>query len=360
MTRIRLGRLAVAGLAVALTFASDAGARAQSTKTQNPDARASAEYAQIAQMISKYKRITFPGGNQGPSNPGARTTHVATGTVSSGFIQAKQALHKATAQTVRAVHLSTKQASTSSIQQLGSSSTGMGVEFDWDRSQQACLVGLAINASDPLGVAIGGLKAGDKVEILRATGVCTFDKDTGHPFLASPIGLLGEGTQDAIDAFVGTEFDNVIQSATQDLQTAAKGTGKGTMPRDPYGIEPGSNKYGLSEGGVVVIMPQAGGIYYGGSDHASLPHVFGQARGLPVLLTSYASISPLYFLGHTVPNGGAVCSADGVAYVLAWDFAYADNAGTYQVVVRLTQGGGGTSPSPSASPAVAKKAKASR
>ncbi len=108
-----------------------------------------------------------------------------------------------------------------------------------------------------------------------------------------------------------------------------------------------------------MIMPQAGGIYYGGSDHATLPHVFGQARGLPVMLTSYTN-TPLYFLGHTVPNGSAVCQADGVAYVLAWDFAYGDNAGTYQVVVRLTQGGGSTSPLPSASPAVAKKARTTR
>jgi hypothetical protein len=358
MTRIRFGQLAVAGLAVALTFALDARARAQSAKSQNPEARARAEYAQIEQMISKYRRITFQTANAASGSAGTRSAHVATGAVS-GFIQAKQALHSATAQTVQAVHLSTNQPSTSSIIQVGNVPSGMGTEFDWDRSQQACLLGIAINASDPLGVAIGGLKAGDKVEILRATGVCSFDKDTGHPLLASLIGLLGEGTQDAIDAFVGTEFDNVIKSATTDLQNAAKGSGKGTMLRDPYGIEPGSNKYGLSEGGVVVMMPQAGGIYYGGSDRASLPHVFGQARGLPALLKPYTN-TPLYFLGHAVPNGGAVCQADGVAYVLAWDFNYGDNAGTYQVVVRLTQGGASTSPLPSASPAVAKKARASR
>ena len=150
-----------------------------------------------------------------------------------GFLQLKQVLHKATGERVQAVKLSTNQSSTSSIIQLGSSPTGTGVEFDWDRSQPACLVGMAINASDTLGVAIGGLKAGDKVEVLRATGICTFDKDTGHPLLASLIGLLGEGTQDAIDAFVGTEFDNVIKSATTDLQTRPKGRAKGQCSAIP-------------------------------------------------------------------------------------------------------------------------------
>jgi hypothetical protein len=356
MTRIRFGRLAVSGLTVALTLALGARASAQAKKTQTPDAQARAQFSAISQQILKSKRISLP-----TANNAAGSSKVVVQGSANGFLQLKQVLLKATAQRVAAVNLSTNQPSTSSIMQIGSSSNGTGQEFDWDRSQPACLVGMAINAADQLGVAIGGLKAGDKVEIIRATGVCTFDKDTGNPLLASLIGLLGEGTQDAIDAFVGTEFDNVIQSATTDLQNAAKGSGKGTMQRDPYGIFPGSNSYGLSEGGLVVMMPQAGGIYYSGSGgstaRASLPHVFGQARGLPADLAPYANIIPLYFLGHTVPNGGAVCQTDGVAYVLAWDWAYGDNAGTYQVVVRLTRGNGSFSPSPSATPAVVKKAR---
>ncbi len=220
MTRVRFGRLARAGLAVTLTLALGARASAQSTKTQNPDARARAQFAGISGQINKAKRIAL-----GTMSPPPKTG------AANGFLQLKQVLHKATAQRVPAVRLSTDQSSTSSIITVGNAAAGMGVEFDWDRSQQACLLGLAINASDTLGVAIGGLKAGDKVEVLRATGVCTFDKDTGHPLLASLIGLLGEGTQDAIDQFVGTEFDNVIKSATTDLQNAAKGSGKGTMAR---------------------------------------------------------------------------------------------------------------------------------
>jgi hypothetical protein len=355
MLRIRYGRLAVAGLTVALTLTLGTRARAQTKKTQTPDAQARAEFSAISQQILKSKRISLGTA----SKPGVSAAVAVNGSAN-GFLQLKQVLHKATAQRVQAVQLSTNQSSTSSIIQVGSAAVGLGVEFDWDRSQQACLVGMAINASDTLGVAIGGLKAGDKVEVLRATGICTFDKDTGHPLLASLIGLLGEGTQDAIDAFVGTEFDNVIKSATTDLQNAAKGSGKGTMQRDPYGIVPGSNSYGLDEGGLVVMMPQAGGIYYSGGGHspasASLPHVFGQARGLPADLAPYANIIPLYFLGHSVPNGGAVCQNDGVAYVLAWDWAYGDNAGTYQVVVRLTRGNGSASPPPS-TPAVVRKAR---
>jgi hypothetical protein len=46
MTRIRFGRLAVAGLAVALTFAAAMPVRAHSAKSQNPEAHARAESAQ--------------------------------------------------------------------------------------------------------------------------------------------------------------------------------------------------------------------------------------------------------------------------------------------------------------------------
>ncbi len=336
-------------------------ARAQAKKTQNPDAQARAQFSAISQQILKSKRISLGT----VSNAAGSSKKVTVNGSANGFLQLKQVLQKATAQRVAAVNLSTNQASTSSIIQVGSAAAGLGVEFDWDRSQQACLLGMAINAADTLGVAIGGLKAGDKVEVVQATGVCTFDKDTGNPLLSSLIGLLGDGAEAVVDAESGsTQFNSTIQSATQTLQTLAKGSGKGTMPRDPFGIVQGSNSYGLDEGGVVVMMPQAGGIYYSGGGHspasARLPHVFGQARGLPADLAPYANIVPLYFLGHTVPNGGAVCQTDGVAYVLAWDWNYSDNAGTYQVVVRLTRGNGSASPLPSATPAVVRKARTTR
>jgi hypothetical protein len=43
----------------------------------------------------------------------------------------------------------------------------MGKMYSWDRSQQACLLAICVNASDPYGVAINGLKKGDVVTVLN-------------------------------------------------------------------------------------------------------------------------------------------------------------------------------------------------
>ncbi len=68
---------------------------------------------------------------------------------------------------------------------------------------------------------------------------------------------------------------------------------------------------------------------------------------------------PFFFLGHNVPNVGT-CSTGGVAYILAWDSVFTDNAGSYQLFVKLTRGGASPSPSAPASPAVARKARTGR
>jgi hypothetical protein len=340
MTRIRFGRLAVAGLTVALTFAAATHVRA--------DAKA---FNALEAAINKSHHIALNAGN---------------------YTQLAQSLHGTTPRTVRPINLATNQpsASNSSLTLMGNNLT-MGKMYSWDRSQQACLLAICVNASDPYGVAINGLKKGDVVTVLNPVGVCGFSKDTGHPFLSSLIGLLGEGAEDAVEALEGTtQFNNVIQSATQDLQNACKATGAPEKLRDPFGIQPGTSGFGLEEGGLVVMMPQAGGIYYSGDSNnrsvwATQPRSITAARGCPAYLgpprgtVVNVNTLPLFFVGHNAPNSG-VCTTDGTAYILAWDFAYGDNTGTYQLVVRVTQGSASAPPSVSSSPAVARKARTTR
>jgi hypothetical protein len=379
MTRIRFGRLAATGLAIALTFAAAMHVRA--------DAKT---FKAIQSAISRSGHIPITGSTQTRQSGAATTTSALA-----HYIQLKQALHSGTARTVPAVRAATRDASGSQITQIGSPPTGYGSVFQWDRSQPSCLLLIFVNPADTTGVAIAGLSKGDKVQVLGATGLCSFSKDTGNPLLSSIITLVADGAADAVSIFApgggggsgaasggtgsgttgsggksgsGSGASSAVQAIEQtgkDLAGLFKGTGAAEKFRDPFGLDPGTHGYALEEGGVVVCMPQGNGLYYS-SDHdhrnfwASNPPAMGQARRLPAGYSSLASNPPFFFLGQNA-NNTAYCQTDGIAYLLAWDFAYGDNAGFYEVWVQLTQGPSiGTSPAAPASPAVARKARASR
>ena len=351
MTRIRFGRLAATGLALAVSFAAATHARADNNAVINA----------IEAAIKKNGRIPFGGttANQTPRGA-AKKAAGSTGGSNSSYLQLAGQLHKATPQRLRAVSRATSQPSTSSVTTVGTAPSGFGKEFDWDRSQPVCLLCVFLNAADPLGVSITGLQQGDTIQVLSASGICSFAKSSGDPTLSSIIGLVAEGAEGAVDALTGsTAANSTIQDAAQFAQSFLKG-GAAEMFRDPFGVEPSSGAVACEQGGVVVCLPQAEGTYYSGDGShrnlwASMPHAIGQARGLPSVYQSMSNNPPFFFLGHNVTNVGN-CTTSGVAYILAWDSIFPDNSGSYQLFVKLTRGGSSsTSPTAPASPAVARK-----
>jgi hypothetical protein len=353
MTRIRFGRLTTVGLAVALTLA-----------TTHVRADSKQAIAAIEAAIKKNGRIPFGGTPAHQTSGAAKNAAGSTGGVNSSYLKLARSLHKATPQRLRAVSRATNQSSTSTVVTVGTAPSGFGKEFDWDRSQPSCLVAVFINVADPLGVSITGLQAGDTIQIMSASGICSFSKSSGDPTLSSIIGLVADGTEAVVDAETGsTSANSAISDAAQFAQGFLKG-GAAEMFRDPFGVEPSSGGISCEQGGVVVCLPQGEGTYYSGDGShrtlwATMPRAIGQARTLPSVYQSMSNNPPFFFLGHNVPNVGT-CTTGGVAYILAWDSVFTDNAGSYQLFVKLTRGGASTSPSAPASPAVARKARTGR
>ena len=346
MTRIRFRRFRVAGLAVALTFAATTHVRA--------------DFKAIQGAISRSARIPLSATPANQTRGSART--VAKGGTNATFLQLKQSLTGHTAQTVRAVKLATGQPSNSTLTTVGSPPSGFGTVFNWDRSQQSALLVIFVNAADPLGVSITGLQPGDMIQVKSASGTASFSKDTGNSIASSIVGFVADGTAAVVSALDPTSKNvgSEIEDAGKQVQSLFKGSGAAEKFRDPFGVEPSSHGYGLQEGGVVVCMPQGGGTFYSAdSNHrsywATMPHAIDQPRGLPTVYQSQSSNAPFFFIGQTSPNA-AVCQSNNPAYILAWDFAYADNAGTYTVYVQLTQGGSSSNPGP-APPIFKSKAK---
>jgi len=343
MTRIRFGRFAVAGLAVALTFAAATHVRA--------------DFKSIQAAITKSARIPFPAASAtSVSQPHSGSAKKATATVSpSGatFLQLKQSLTGHKAQRVPAIKLTTGQQSTSTVDQVGSPPAGTGTTFNWDRSTPSVLLVVFVNAADPLGVSITGLQTGDQVQITGASGLASFSKNTGNSTLSSFLGLVADGTAAVVGALVpGAQVSQPIEAAGQQAANlfGAVGDNSPGKLRDAFGVEPSTHGYGLEEGGVVVCMPQGNGAYYSSDPNhrsywASMPSAVGQPRGLPSVYKSESSLVPFFFIGQQNTNT-AICQSNNPLYLLAWDFAYGDNIGYYEVVVQLTQANAIPAPPP--------------
>jgi hypothetical protein len=386
MSRIRISGLAATGLAIALTSAAATQVRAD-VKT----------FRAIEGSIKKSARIPFVA----RAVPGSQQKATALST----YVGLKSALHSTPIKTVQAVSALTGRQTTSKITQVGNPPPGFGSVFEWDRSQPSALILVFVNPADPLGVAIAGLQPGDLVQIRQATGLASFSKDTGNPLIASILTLVADGAADAVavlspgaifgapagpsggsgsttgtttgttpgtgsgagSASVASTGIAAIEQTGKDAAALFTGTGNPEDFRDPFGVDPGSHVYKRQEGGLVVCMPQNNGVTYSGDqNHSSywptLPTVYGQPRGLPPAYRQSASLDPFFFIGQSPSNGqnannSAVCQAGGAAYLLAWDWNFADNSGYYEVWVQLTQAGAATAPLAPATPAVVRKAK---
>jgi hypothetical protein len=313
-----------------------------------------ADLKQIEEMIQRDGRIHLPSEPEHKAN--TKTAHEKGGSAKSShatslqavdrthtaYMKLAQSLYKGkTLKTVTAITLTDKKPIGSHVTTVGGDlPAGFGKDFNWDRKDQAIKLAVIVNPADPLGVSISGLKKGDTIEVTSATGLGSFSKNTGHPLLSSIVGALAEGTKAYLDSQGDQQYDSIVDTSSKLITDQLKATGDAQQFRDPFGLDPAGG-WGLEEGGVLLCMPQAQGPYYSGDpdhrDHwATQPRRVTDRRGLPAYLAGQARTHPFFFLGRSTKNSG-VCEQDGEAYLLAWDFAFTDNAGFYKVFVTVSQ-----------------------
>jgi hypothetical protein len=216
---------------------------------------------------------------------------------------------------------------------------GFGKGFTWDRAEDEALLVLFINAADPLGVSIDGLKAGDQVQVMSAAGIASFSKDKGNPLASSIVGLVAAGGNVALSAAGLPEVTPILNAAEAFAKDQFKATGNKRELRDAYGAIPNSGGKAREEGGILVCLPESGGPFYSGDDDHKNRWVQGSGDRTDDKL-------PGHIFGAFFPRQGfadhntRIAQQDGQMYVVPWDWAFDDNAGYYKVYVKLKKGNG--------------------
>src|SRR5262249_22839905 len=156
----------------------------------------------------------------------------------------------------------------SSLIAVGEPPPGFGKGFVWDRADPEIMLVMFINAADPLGVSIEGMQAGDKVQILSASGIASFSSDKGNPLASSIVGLVAASAKVVVGAEGAPEVAPAIDAAETFAKELFKATNAKTKRRDAFGVDPGSGHKARQEGGLLVCLPEAGGTFYSGNgDH---------------------------------------------------------------------------------------------
>ena len=157
------------------------------------------------------------------------------------------------------------------------------------------------------------------MRIIEISGVCSFSKGKAD-LVVSIISTAAKAIAPAWKSAVGTvrkQLDKHLEADKDD------GGGK---RRDGYGQEVGGGgNIAEKEGGIIVCLPRAGGMYYSNEKLRRKP---GSRPNGVVFPTRSNTATPL-----TVDSAG-------VLRIAAFDSKYNDNAGSYEIKFSISREGG--------------------
>ncbi len=220
----------------------------------------------------------------------------------------------------------------------GGQPEGFGSEFVWDRKDNQALLVLFINCADQYGVSIDGLKAGDTVEVTSAAGIGSFKTEHGNKTISSILGLVATGADIAATAGGYPEALPLIDAAADFAKDQFKDTNEHSKRRDAFGQDPATGEFGRQEGGILVCMPAANGVYYSADGDHKNRWLKDTKERTSHNLPDHIPGDCAFFLNRRAETNKMRSIKDGQAYIVGWDWKFEDNAGYYKLFVRLTKG----------------------
>ena len=195
-----------------------------------------------------------------------------------------------------------------------------------------------ISATDHSGITVDGIKAGDVVEIVDVSGICSFDSNLGQKVL-SLVAIISGTAAAASSLFDIEKVEGRIKDFKHQASELAKEAGdalKGSR-RDGYGQDPGTGEFATEEGGLLVCMPSACGVFYATEEN----HLTGNAHeDGRLLIHTKSNLQDHNCFFPCRKDGGVMktkAKQDGTLHIIAFDSNFGDNAGKYEVKFRVSR-----------------------
>ncbi len=186
----------------------------------------------------------------------------------------------------------------------------------------SCEYWALISATDGSGIAIDGVKNGDVLRIIDASGVCSFSK--GKAELVRSIVAVAAEVVGGTAGSAGV-WKKATDSMRGELNKHGDNESSGAKRRDAFGHEIGGDgNVAAEEGGLIVCLPPTTGMVYSSNK---------VRRGDPTKIPPTGA----FFLERGAPP--KTMDADGVIRIGAFDSNFMDNAGCYEIKFSLTRGG---------------------
>ena len=211
---------------------------------------------------------------------------------------------------------------------IGEPPPGFGQIFTWNREDAEILLAAFLNSADSMGIAIVGVKDGDRLIVENATGIASFSEGNGKT-IAGIVSVIATAAQ-AGAAIIGAPEAAPIIEAGAAFATQQYGQPSRGKQRDPFGLE--GTTLRRCEGGVLIAFPTAGGVYdsKGGCVKGS-----DDTNGNRSDNRRPDHMTDAVFLMRSVRE--RPIRGDGVLSLVAWDRKFEDNQGHYRLILRLTR-----------------------
>lgn len=217
---------------------------------------------------------------------------------------------------------------------VGQAPEGFGKWVEWRDSDRELALMVFINSADPMGVGVLGVNATDRFELVAAVGHASFSQETENEGISSAIGIVAAGANLTASAFGFPEAAPLIGAAERFAQDQYKEKEVKTKVRDAYGEEPRTKHKARQEGGVLICMPGARGVYTSGEDEK----FWVKKPGNRINANRPDHVKKAVFIRRGM---GPVTSTDaGELFMLAWDHNFSDNVGFYKLHVLMKRGSG--------------------
>jgi hypothetical protein len=173
-----------------------------------------------------------------------------------------------------------------------------------------------INAHDPFGLCVTGVRDGDIYEHVAATGTASFATETKNNGIAGLITVAAAGLGILATAYGQPDLVPLIGAGVKYAEQQFPESAQPSERRDPYGVEP-NGSLAREEGGVIVCEPSAQGIYHSGDSGHRGHWIQGSGVRSDANMPQHIPRHQAFFLQHGMAPRSL--HGNGDLFLAAWD-----------------------------------------